>query len=310
MSERYGKLPPPGPAWGGSLMGTSIVARLLVEVGMLPLAGMFAVIACAILVVLTAGFVRYRNPAFQRTTLAAWAMYAMGILALGDALSGLSGEPVFRMIGFWIGALLAVVTYLTQLRGFHGPPQFSWGLPLVGPMVSASTAGALSRNFGHFYQVTGTVLFCMTIFTAVPLFTYVYWSCWRGRVPLEGATSATAWVPLGVAGQSTTAIQLLHPGTFSIWYGYVALIIAIPLALFAMIVFYPNVARWVDYSPAWWACTFPTGTVSMGSHQVALLNGSQWLDVVALSIPALLIAHWVICAARFVSWTISSRQPT
>lgn len=48
----------------------------------------------------------------------------------------------------------------------------------------------------------------------------------------------------------------------------------------------------------------------MGSHQVALLNGSQWLDVVALSIPALLIAHWVICAARFVSWTVGERQPT
>ena len=165
-------------------------------------------------------------------------MYAMGILALGDALSGLSGEPVFRMIGFWVGAPLAVVTYLTQLREFHGPSQFSWGLPLVGPMVSASTAGALSRDFGQFFQVTGTVLFLMSILTAVPTFAYVYWSYWRGQVPLEGATSATAWVRL------------------------------------------------------------------------TLLNGSQWLDVVALSIPVLLIAHWGICAARFVSWTISSRHPT
>ena len=144
----------------------------------------------------------------------------------------------------------------------------------------------------------------MSLATAVPTFVRVYWSAWHGNVDLSGAKSATAWVPLGVVGQSTTAIQILYPGTFSVYYGYVALTLAIPLAVYAMVVFYPNVARWVAYSPAWWACTFPTGTVSMGGHQVALVNGSQWLDHVALSVPALLVAHWVLCSTRFISWVM------
>ena len=103
-------------------------------------------------------------------------------------------------------------------------------------------------------------------------------------------------------------MQILYPGTFSVYYGLTAMAIAIPLALYAMFTFYPNVARWVDYSPAWWACTFPPGTVSMGGHQVALVNGSELLDVIALSIPVLLIAHWSACSCRFISWLIEGRR--
>ena len=56
------QLPPAGPAWGGSLMGTSIVSRLLVEKNMMLGASIFAAIASAILVVLVVGFVTYRQP--------------------------------------------------------------------------------------------------------------------------------------------------------------------------------------------------------------------------------------------------------
>ena len=46
----------------------------------------------------------------------------------------------------------------------------------------------------------------------------------------------------------------------------------------------------------------------MGGHQVALVNGSHWLDVVALTLPFLLIVHWSLCSARFISWTIEGRR--
>ena len=289
-------------------MGTSIVARLLVEKHMMLGAGIFAAIACVIFVVLVAGFARYRTPSFKRTTMAEWSMFFIGILALGAALSGLTGEGVYRLIGFWIGAPATVITWGIQLTRFAGAPRFTWGLPLVGPMISASVAGWLARDYGHVYHTMGTVLFAMSLFTAVPLFIHVYWATWHRKVDLHGPNSATAWVPLGVIGQSTTAMQILYPGHVSVIYGLIALGIAIPLALFAMFTFYPNVARWVDYSPAWWACTFPPGTISMGGHQLALVNGSHWLDVVALSIPALLIVHWSLCSARFISWSIEGRK--
>ena len=240
--------------------------------------------------------------------MAEWSMYFIGILALGAALSGLTGQGIFRLIGFWVGGPPTVITWALQLMRFDGEPRFTWGLPLVGPMISASVAGWIARDYGHLYHVLGTVLFLMSISTAVPVFIRVYWAVWHGNVDLSGAKSATAWVPLGVVGQSTTALQVLYPGVYSVGYGLVALIIAIPLAIFAMITFYPNVARWVEYSPAWWACTFPPGTISMGGHQVALVNGSEWLDVVALSIPVLLVAHWGLCSSRFVSWVLEGRR--
>lgn len=289
-------------------MGTSIVARLLVEKEMMLASGIFAAIACAIFVALTVGFFRYRHPSFGRATMAEWSMFFIGILALGAALSGLTGSAVPRLVGFWIGGPVTVITWAIQLTRFEGEPKFTWGLPLVGPMISASVAGWLARDYGHVYHVMGTVLFFMSLLTAVPIFVRVYWAAWHGKVDLEGPKSATAWVPLGVIGQSTTALQILYPGAVSILYGRVALILAIPLALWAMYTFYPNVARWVDYSPAWWSCTFPPGTVSMGGHQVALVSESHWLDVVALSIPVLLVIHWGLCSGRFVSWVVEGRK--
>lgn len=307
MTEKFRDLPAPGPAWGGSLMGTSIVARLLVEEDLMVAAGVFAALACVIFLVLTVGFLRYRHPRFEQASMAEWSMYFIGILALGAALSGLTDQGVFRLIGFWIGGPPTVITWALQLMRFNGEPKFTWGLPLVGPMISASVAGWIARDYGQLYLVMGTVLFLMSILTAVPVFIRVYWAAWHGNVDLSGAKSATAWVPLGVVGQSTTALQVLYPGVYSVGYGLAALVIAIPLAIFAMVTFYPNVARWVEYSPAWWACTFPPGTVSMGGHQVALVNGSEWLDVVALSIPVLLVAHWALCSSRFVSWVLEGR---
>ena len=308
VTDKFRQLPPPGPAWGGSLMGTSIVSRLLVEMDHEFASGIFAVIASVILVVLVYGFARYRHPSFQRTTMAEWSMFFIGILALGAALSGLTGAGVYRLIGFWIGAPITAITWAIQLSRFEGAPKFTWGLPLVGPMISASVAGWLARDYGQLYHVLGTIFFLMSLLTAVPTFARVYWAAWHGKVDLSGPLSATAWVPLGVIGQSTTAMQILYPGKFSIYYGYVALVLAIPLGIWAMVNFYPNVARWVDYSPAWWSCTFPPGTVSMGGHQVALVNGSHWLDVVALSIPILLIVHWSLCSGRFISWVLEGRR--
>lgn len=146
VTETFRQLPPPGPAWGGSLMGTSIVARLLVEEHLLFLAGIFVAIVCVILAELTVGFARFREPSFRRTTMAEWSMY-------------FTGNSLFRLVGFWIGGLVTVITWAIQLTRFHGAPIFTWGLPLVGPMISASVAGWLARDYGEMYHIMGTVLF-------------------------------------------------------------------------------------------------------------------------------------------------------
>ena len=109
-------------------MGTSIVSRLLVEEGMLTGSAIFAALSCVILLVLTVGFAVYRQPSFARTSMAEWSMYFIGILALGAALSGLTDVGVYRLIGFWIGGPVTVVTWAIQLTRFDGAPRFTLSL--------------------------------------------------------------------------------------------------------------------------------------------------------------------------------------
>src|SRR5699024_5665665 len=103
---------------------------------------------------------------FQRTTVAEWSMFFIGILALGAALSGLTDVPTYRLLGFWIGAPVTTVTWAIQLSRFSGTPRFTWGLPLVGPMISASVAGWLARDYGQMYHVMGAAFFVMSLLTA------------------------------------------------------------------------------------------------------------------------------------------------
>lgn len=65
-SDKPSVLAPAGPAWAGSLMGTSIAASLTAAHG-LPswLPALFAIIAAGILVTVTVGWVIYRNPHFS-----------------------------------------------------------------------------------------------------------------------------------------------------------------------------------------------------------------------------------------------------
>ena len=105
-----------------------------------------------------------------------------------------------------------------------------------------------------------------------------------------------------MVGQSTSAIALLFGARAEILVGSALVALAVPMMLFAMWHFYPAVARWVDYSPAWWASTFPTGAIGMGGYTLAQAWGIDWMNAVATMLPALLVLHWGLCAARFVSW--------
>ena len=41
---------------------------------------------------------------------------------------------------------------------------------------------------------------------------------------------------------------------------------------------------------------------------MALVSGQHWLDVVALTVPLLLLVHWSLCSARFLSWVFQGRR--
>lgn len=291
------QLPKFGPAWAGALMGTAIASSLCglhgVRVGQTG----FALIAAVLLVVFTVGA---RNEPLRNKNMAAWGMYTMGLLACGSAWTALTGNDIFQLISWWIGATLAVAVCLWQLsalwkqKSAYGQPVFPWGLALVAPMVAATSAGQLATHHGEFYRYVGITFFFLTLTTAVPLFTYCYWSIARGQDRPRGAAAGTSWIPLGVVGQSTAASTLLFDAHL---YGLIVFTIGIPLTLYAMYCFYDAVLRWAPFGPGWWGSTFPVGTLCLGSWY----QGWPQLSLVML---VLLLLHWCICAVRFGAWQL------
>lgn len=283
-------------------MGTSIAATLAHLHGFHFLAEAFGVIAMVIAVVVISGWLRSRNPGFDPETMAPWGMLVMGLLALGSAWTAITGSVNFQLVSWGVCSPLAAAVCINQLRRFPGgSPSFQWALALVAPMVAATSAGQLSAHFS-WLRPMGIALFVLTFFTAVPIFVRCYAAAWGGRMNLPANLGGTAWIPLGMVGQSAAASHVLFPTPLA--HGYSATILAagIPLAVYAAIRFWRGVFSWAGYTPGWWGSTFPVGTVSLGTHLFARSTGFAWLDAVSLGAFFLLVAHWLLCVARWGTW--------
>lgn len=154
---------------------------------------------------------------------------------------------------------------LWKQSAHYTEPAFPWGLALVSPMVAATSAGQLATHHGEFYHYAGELCFFLTFFTAIPLFLYCYWSRTRPR----GAAAGTAWIPLGVVGQSTAASTLLFDTHL---YGLIMFTLAVPCVLHTMYCFYEAVLHWAPYGPGWWGSTFPVGTLCLGAWVLGCLG--------------------------------------
>lgn len=232
-------LPPAGPPWYGSVMGTAILATLLQTLSVhLPGASTVAVVllgvAWALLVGLTAGFSvriladRAVLSESVRTTAAqvTWGMVSMGILAAGSATATvipahwptLTGpafavDAVLWAVGTILGWITAVGFALRLIGRDIGAPSTTWGLAIVPPMVSATTGTALidriDARSGEIWLLMVTVCcFFLALVLGLLVFAVAYHHHWRvARVALAASTSV--WIPLGVVGQSTAAAQAI-----------------------------------------------------------------------------------------------------
>ncbi|WP_092260088.1 hypothetical protein [Corynebacterium cystitidis] len=296
------QLPPPGPAWAGSLMGTSIAATLTDLHGWPVVPWIFAIVAAGIFFYITIGWIMHRTPAFTHLKMGPWGMYAMGILALGSAWASVTGADMFQIVTWWVGTALGIWVCLLQLRGFEGAPNFTWGLALVAPMVGATGGGQLAPEHGPIYWYIGTGCFVLSLVTGIPIFARAYAEVLRGNFVPAGAAAGTAWIPLGIVGQSTAAAQVLFGGWYGVLHGTVMFTVGIVLVAYAASRFWPAVVRWQEYGPGWWGSTFPTGTISLGAHYLSLTTGYAWLDTVSVVFLCLLVIHWSACVARWVGW--------
>lgn len=302
-------LPPLGPAWYPAAMGTGILGTLLqTYAGRLPwghaAAGGALVLSWTVLVLLTGGFlirIARDRDAFTATVrdvdkIPMWGTVSMGILAVGSstatvvpawwpALTRLAWtvDGLLWAVGTLIG-ILATLGFATRLVGGDcGTPTTVWGLAVVGPMVSATTGAALVPHLSGAGQVwllsASVACFFLSLSVGSIVFAVAYHHHWR-VTPIALAASPSAWIPLGMVGQSTAAAQSIAAQTQPLLsgpdagqvlqqaanlHGYLMLGIGLPLVAWAVVVTVRGFVGRMPFSPGWWALTFPIGTLSLGA---------------------------------------------
>ena len=305
-------LPPAGPSWAGSLMGISLLSTLLKTHGFTWAADFFFALACVDALVIVGGWFLYRSPKFHSDVMPAWSMLSMGFIALGGASPTVVGDQAwdFMLVCWIVGTILGLISYSLYIalivRRQAGIPTFTWGLPLVTPMVSSTAAVQLHNHYEvQLLLWIGLGLFTMAIVVAPFVFARVYLYFFSPKGPRVSLIAApTVWIPLGLLGQSAASSQLIGAGfqnfgvshaiTTAISYGAVANIVAIPLGALAHFLFYKALLKGVTYSPTWWASTLPVGTLSLGTHFMAQATQLPWLDYASLYLMGLMAVHVVV----------------
>jgi C4-dicarboxylate transporter/malic acid transport protein len=200
-----------------------------------------------------------------------------------------------------------------------------WLMPVVPPMVSASTGALLIPYAAAGQPRLSLVLGCYALFglSLLPSLAIIMLIWWRLVVHGVGATRMvpTLWIVLGPLGQSITAVNLLGaaahtalPGPYAGVLAAVGIVYGVPVWGFAMLwavlagALTIRAARdHLPFSLTWWSFTFPVGTMVTGTTGIALHTGSLALRVAAAGLFAALVTAWLMVAARTVAGSLRGR---
>ncbi len=345
-------LPPVGPGWYGSVMGTGILAALLglhapSAPDLLVPATAVLLVGWALLVGLSVGFgariLADRAALTSTLTEAAvapmWGTVSMGILSVGSATLIVApqvapalahGALVADLVLWCVGTLLGLATTLAFLgavvRRDLGAPTPVWGLPVVPPMVSATTGAALVPHLASptaqlALLVVSVACFVVSLVIGGVVFAAAYHQHARvSQVPL--AAAATLWIPLGVVGQSMAAAQaiavqsdrFLSPAAvpavhgLAHAYGDVMLVAAVPVVVVAVVATVRGFRARMPFSPAWWSLTFPLGTLALGAHLLGSDGGHAAVSAIGVVALAGLVGTWTLCAVATLRAVAASRS--
>ncbi|MCS4485140.1 TDT family transporter [Gleimia sp. 6138-11-ORH1] len=340
-------LPPAGPVWFPSVMGTGILTTLLIQhAAHIPTAAHLALLtlflAWSLLLFLTLAFL-YRgisNPRvfsealYSPAIIPFWGTVSMGYLSVGSAtatavpyhwpkLTELAWQidTVMWLIGAAIGILSAFYFAIRMVGTSLGTPNFVWGLAVVGPMVAATSGANLSthlpENWGPLVLIFSITGFMVSFTLGWAIFIQAYYQFFTVQ-PLPLIASASSWIPLGLVGQSTAAVQAFVVSgkefatgrliedlvSLANWYGFVMFAVGTPLTLWATIVTIRGFAQKMPFTPSWWATTFPIGTLALGATALGKSLESSlliWLGAANTL---------VLCATVTLSLTASLRAIT
>ena len=340
------------PNWYASVMGTGIVAvaasSLPVQFAGLRTAatGVWALAAVLLVAITAATAVHWlRHPATARSHAShpvmahfygappmAMLTVGAGTLLLGRDVIGLRAavdiDWALWCAGTATGLLCAAaVPYRLFTRHEVRPDSAfgGWLMPVVPPMVSAST-GALLIPHAAPGQARLTLLLCcyamfgLSLLASVVVITLI----WQ-RLAVHGTGPAamvpTLWIVLGPLGQSVTAANLLggvahlalpapYAGAmqaFGLLYGVPVWGFALLWAAIAAAITLRTARSGLPFSLTWWSFTFPVGTVVTGTSGLALHSDAQLFRIAAAVLYGVLVLAWVLVAARTAHGALRGR---
>jgi C4-dicarboxylate transporter/malic acid transport protein len=329
------------PNWFAAVMGTGIIAVAAHSLpwtppGLAVVAVVFWLLAVVLLVVVSAATVAhwvghptvarghatdpvmshfYGAPPMALMTVGAGTLL-VGHDLLGDALA-LSLDWALWSVGTATGLAAAVmVPYLMFVRrGLSADQAFGgWLMPVVPPMVSASTGALLVPHASPGAGRTALLLACYAMFAGALVASTVVLARVLARLARgdvgEPRLVPTLWIGLGPLGQSITAANLLggvahlvFPGSqvllvLGVVYGTTVLAVALAYAALAMVVTARVARDHLPFSLTWWSFTFPVGTVVTGMSALALRTGFQPFRIGAVVLFLGLLGAWTTVAAR------------
>jgi len=290
----------------------------------------------ALIVGLTGSWILHRNAALSLlrdpVVLPFYGTVPMALLTVGSG-SLLLAPDMIGDVAVWLGVALwstgtalgvttaialPVRAVVSGGADVHALP--SWMLPVVPPMVSATTgAGVLEQipvsQFRTAFLAGCCGLFGMGLIVALMTLAVVYWRLVCLGTPGLNATP-TIWIPLGVIGQSMAAANLLAMHSASprlpvypalpdlrgagVMFGIVMLGFAVFWIAFASAVTTHGIRRGAPFTVSWWSVIFPLGATTLGISALAEASDSGLLRVSAFGLYVALIGAWAVVAIRSI----------
>ncbi|MBS1691560.1 MAG: TDT family transporter [Actinobacteria bacterium] len=343
------------PNWFASVMGTGIVATAAATLpvgipGLQDFATAVWIFAASALVLLTGAFAThwtlhrgnaksyaahhiyahfYGAPAMALLTVGAGALLA-GPRVLGHQ-AAVAVDATLWLLGTALGLVVSVwvpFTMITRGRRDGVVALPVWMMPVVPPMVSATTGALLLPHIGTGQLGLALLAGCYAMFglsLSVGLLTMamVYARMLHGGLP-DVQAIPTVWITIGLIGQSITAANLLPAKATSVLAGEYAGVlaglhtfgIAFGLVMGGLGAFVFTLAaaltvhaarRGLRFTLTWWSFTFPVGTCVTGAGALAAASGIGALSWLAVALYMLLVAAWAVVAAQTLRGSWSGR---
>jgi C4-dicarboxylate transporter/malic acid transport protein len=331
------------PNWFAAVMGTGVVATAAATlpihlVGLRAAATVVWLLAAALLVTLLTATAlhwrRHRSTARRHHADPVMSHFygapPMAILTVGAATLLLGRDViglrlaldldwVLWFAGTAIGLVVAAAVPYLQFTRHDVRPDAAFGgwlMPVVAPMVSAST-GALLVPYAAAGQARLTLLLCcyamfgLSLIASIIIIPLIWLRLANHKVG-PARMVPTLWIVLGPLGQSITAANLLGgvaatamPKPYATAMQAFGVIYGVPVWGFALLwagvagaITIRTAREHLPFSLTWWSFTFPVGTCVTGTTGLYLHTGADLFRGAAVVCYVGLVLAWVTVVTR------------